>query len=95
MPVRLPPGRLRLVTSPAFRGSSMNATIGIVLVAAVKGHHDGIGPGDDHIRAAAHDLPSQIAITLVIPLGGIPFDDQIFSLDVAQAAELGENRISR
>jgi hypothetical protein len=73
----------------------MNATIGIVLVAAVKGHHDGIGRGDDHIRAAAHDLPSQIAITLVIPLGGIPFDDQIFSLDVAQAAELGENRISR
>jgi hypothetical protein len=36
MPVRLPPGRLRLATSPAFRGSSMNPTIGIVLVAAAK-----------------------------------------------------------
>ena len=35
IPVRLPPGWARLVTSPALSGSSMNATTGIVLVAAV------------------------------------------------------------
>jgi hypothetical protein len=42
--------------------------------------------GDDYIRVAAHDLPGQIGITLVMPLGGIALDDQIFSFDVTQAA---------
>ena len=64
----------------------MNATTGIVLVAAVEDDHDGIGSGDDHIRVAGHDLPGHIGITLVMPLGGIAFDDQIFSFDVTQAA---------
>jgi hypothetical protein len=44
MPVRLPPGRAKLVTSPAFSGSSMNATTGIVLVAAMKAITTGLVP---------------------------------------------------
>ena len=44
MPVRLPPGRARLVTSPAFSGSSMNATIGMVLVAVLKAVTTGFVP---------------------------------------------------
>jgi hypothetical protein len=55
----------------------MNATTGIVLVAALKAITTGF---------AGHDLPGQIGITLVMPLGGIAFDDQIFSFDVTQAA---------
>jgi hypothetical protein len=43
-------------------------------------------PSDDHIRVAAHDFPGQISITLVMPLGGIAFDDQIFSFNIIQAA---------
>jgi hypothetical protein len=39
-----------------------------------------------------HDLPGQIGITLVMPLGGIAFDDQILSFDVSQAAKLTEER---
>jgi hypothetical protein len=42
--------------------------------------------GDNHIRVAAHDLPNQFGIALVMPLGRIPFDDQIFSFDVTQVA---------
>jgi len=44
LPVRLPPGRAKLVTSPAFSGSSMNATTGIVLVAAMKAITTGLVP---------------------------------------------------
>src|SRR5262249_12323099 len=44
IPVRLPPGRPRLVTSPACSGSSMNATTGIVLVAALKAITTGLVP---------------------------------------------------
>jgi len=43
-PVRLPPGRRRLVRSPACNGSSMNATTGIVLVAALKAITTGLVP---------------------------------------------------
>jgi hypothetical protein len=52
----------------------------------LEGRHDGIGSGDDHLRAAVHDLPSLSGITLVMPLGGIAFDEQVVSFDVAQAA---------
>ena len=42
--MRLPPGRLRLVTSLACSGSSMKATTGIVLVAALKAVTTGLVP---------------------------------------------------
>ena len=44
MPVRLPPGRARLLTRPAFNGSNMNATTGIVLVARLKVVTTGLVP---------------------------------------------------
>ena len=44
IPVRLPPGLARPLTSPALRGSSMNATTGIVLVAAVTALTTGLVP---------------------------------------------------
>jgi hypothetical protein len=58
----------------------MNATTGI------EGDNDGIGPGDDHIRFAGHNLPGQVGVALVMPLSGIAFNDQILSFNVAQAA---------
>src|SRR5262249_17641488 len=36
------------------------------------------------------DLPSKIGIALMMPLGGIALDDQIFAFDVTQAAQLAE-----
>jgi hypothetical protein len=44
-----------------------------------------VGSGDDHIRVAGHDLAGEGGITLVMPLGGVAFDDQIFSFDLTQA----------
>ena len=84
MPVRLPPGRLRL---DQFRFQRIEHEGNDRYGAGCRGEdrHDGIGSGDDQIRAATHDLLSQIGITLVMPLGGISFDDQIVSFDVAQA----------
>jgi len=60
----------------------MNATIGIVLVAAVKAATTGY----DHLRVAGYDLSDQIGIALVMPLGGIAFDDQVISFDITQPA---------
>src|SRR3981189_540103 len=40
----LPPGRARLVASPPFNGSELNATTGIVLVAALKTITTGLVP---------------------------------------------------
>jgi len=49
-------------------------------VAALKAITTGIRSGDDHIRGAGYDLPGQIGITLVMPLGGNRFDDSDFFL---------------
>src|SRR6266568_2888061 len=54
--------------------------------------HDGVGSGDNHIRLAGDDLPGQVGIALVMSLGGIPFDNQILSFNVTQAAKLPEKR---
>ena len=51
-----------------------------------EGDHDGVSSGNDQLRVAGHDLSDQTGITLVMPLGGIAFDDQIFSFDVTRAA---------
>jgi hypothetical protein len=64
----------------------MKATIGILLVCGLESDYDRVSSGDDHIRVAGHDLPDEISIALVMPLGGIAFDNQIFSFDVTQAA---------
>jgi hypothetical protein len=90
MPVRLPPGRARLVTSLQRIDHERNNRY--CSCCGPERGHDGISPGDDHIRVAGHDLPDQIGITFVMALGGIAFDDQIFSFDVTQAAQLTEKR---
>jgi hypothetical protein len=46
--------------------------------------HDGVRSGYDHIWIAGNDLADQIGITLMMPLGGITFDVQIFSFDITQ-----------
>ncbi len=51
---------------------------------------DRVRSGDDHIGIAGHDLAGEVSIALMMPLGGIAFDDQILSFDVAQAAQLPE-----
>jgi hypothetical protein len=63
----------------------MNATTGVVLVAALI-TTGLVSSGNDQLRVAGHDLSDQTGITLVMPLGGIAFDDQIFSFDVTRAA---------
>jgi hypothetical protein len=64
----------------------MNATIGMVLVAALKAITTGVSSGDDQIRVAGNNLFGHPGITFVMPLCGIAFDDQIFSFDVTQTA---------
>jgi hypothetical protein len=86
MPVRLPPGRPRLVTSLALQRIYHERNNWYCTRYRLEGGHDGIGSGDDDVRVAGHDLPGQIGIALVMPLGGIAFDDQIFSFNAAQAA---------
>src|SRR5262245_60763009 len=49
-----------------------------------------IGSSDDDIRLARHDLPGDRGITLVMPVGGIAFDNQVSSFDVTQSAQLAE-----
>jgi hypothetical protein len=44
--VMLPPGRLKLATSPALTGSLVTATIGIVLVADLAPRAEGVLPTD-------------------------------------------------
>src|SRR5262245_34243040 len=89
MPVALPPGRLRLVTSPSFTGSSATAnTMGTVFVA-------------DLAASAAGEL-SGVAITaawrctrsaargrepLVALLGPAIFDRDVLPFDIAALGE--------
>jgi hypothetical protein len=77
MPVRLPTGFQRIEHERNNRYCAG---------CRLEDNHDGISSGDDHIRVAGHDLARQIGITLVMPLGGIAFDYQIFSFNVSQAA---------
>ena len=74
MPVRSPPGRARLLTRPAFNGSNMNATTGIVLVARLKVVTTGLVPVTIKSGIAVHDIRSQTGIALVMSLGGIAVD---------------------
>ena len=54
---------------------------------------DGIGLGNDYVRAATDDLASEIGKALGPPLAGIPLDCKILSLDIAQPAQLSEKTL--
>src|SRR5207247_677600 len=44
---------------------------------------------------AAHDLPRDIGIALMMALGGIAFDEEILPFDIAEPAQLLEERAPR
>ena len=52
--------------------------------------HDRVGSGDDQIRIAIDDLPRDVRIALVMPLGGIAFYQKILSFDVTEPAQFAE-----
>jgi len=57
------------------------------------GSRDWIGTNNDHVRVAAGDLASEIRVTLGAPLAGIPLDDQVSSLNIAEPTQLFEKRL--
>ena len=80
-PVRLPPGRFRLVTSPNSTGSNPTAkTIGIVEVAAFaavpKGH------SDDHGHLTANEVGRQPRQSIVLSVRPAVFDRDVLALDI-------------
>jgi len=77
----LPPGRARLVTSPRFQRIEHERNKPVFsLVAALKAITTGFVPVTIKSGLRATISPRDIGITLVMPLGGIAFDDQIFVL---------------
>ena len=52
---------------------------------------DRVGDRNDHVRVMTDNLTSEIVIAFGPPLAGIALDDQVSSLDIAQAAQLFEN----
>jgi len=49
--------------------------------------------GNDYVRVAADNLASEIGKALGAPLAGIALDHKILSLDIAQSAQLCEERL--
>ena len=74
MPVRLPPGRARLVTRPPATGSSPTLkTIGIVEVALFAASAAGMPPCHDHVDLAADEIGGQCGQPIIVgpPPSGI------------------------
>src|SRR5262249_37052315 len=84
------PSRGQAASSPSGEGCCPRATR--ELAAATNAIPTGFVPVTIPIWVAGYDLAGQIGVALVMPLSGIAFDDQIFSFDVTQAAQLGEKR---
>ena len=85
MPVRLPPGRFRLATSPSATGSPpTKKTIGIVVVAAfaVPAPQEWCRR-DDHGHLATNQIGRQRWQPIVLALRPAIFDRHVLALDIA------------
>jgi hypothetical protein len=89
----LPRGCARLVASPAAIGSTPIHTMGMVPVAARAASTTWLEMATINIRIAAGDLASDIGKAVGPSLAGIPLDDQVPSLDIAQPTQLLEKRL--
>ena len=83
-PVRLPPGRFRLATSPSATGSTaVTKTIGMVLVAAFAANAPGLTGLGDHGDLPADQIGRQRRQPIVLLLRPAIFDRDIAALDKA------------
>jgi hypothetical protein len=88
MPVRLPPGRLRLATRPDWTGSALvEKTIGIVAVAALAANSGRMAPAKNHGHLAANQIGCQCRKSIELVLSPAVFDRHVAALDVAGFAE--------
>src|SRR6187431_2536105 len=84
IPVRLPPGRARLVTRPSRTGSSATAkTIGIVTVAALAAIVVAVFPIVAISDLSAHQFDRQFRRAIQLILSPAVFDRYVLALDVA------------
>jgi hypothetical protein len=76
VPVRFPPGRLKLVTRPASTGSSATTkTIGIVEVALFAASAGGeAAAGRDHVDPAGYEVGCHRGQTVIAALRPAVFD---------------------
>src|SRR4051794_2173068 len=82
-PVRLPPGRARLATSPRSTGSLAEKTIGIAEVALFAACAAGGPPlGRDHIDIAGDELGGQRGQPVIATLRPAVFDRHVLSHDI-------------
>src|SRR5262245_27452633 len=87
-PVRLPPGRLRLATSPSATGSpAVTKTIGIVVVAAFAANAWGVPVTASHGHLAANEIRQQHWKSIVLILRPAIFDIHVLALDIAGFAQ--------
>src|SRR5262245_42212348 len=82
-PVRLPPGRLRLVTSPTSTGSNpIMKTIGIVVVVAFAAGAEGL-PIAAITNMMADQIGRQCWQSIVLVICPAVFDRDVLALDIA------------
>src|SRR5215213_6410435 len=89
-PVRLPPGRFKLLTSPASTGSvSVKNTIGMVVVAALAGGEccRRTARRSDHRHLTTDQIGYQCGDSIVLPFGPAIFGLHIASLDISYFAQ--------
>src|SRR5262249_24422945 len=88
IPVRLPPGRLRLATRPSLTGSSPTAkTMGIVVVAALAAN-GAVGPPPVVIGdLSANQFSRQLRQPIDLILGPAVFNHHVLALDIAGVFE--------
>src|SRR5262249_12730738 len=83
-PVRLPPGRLRLVTRPAWTGSMpVSRTIGIVVVGAFAASAQGPSPATSTVICRPNQFRRQRWQAIVFTLGPTVFDRDVLAFDIA------------
>src|SRR3954449_3312147 len=85
-PVRLPPGRFRLATSPSWSGSPpVRKTIGIVGVACCEVLcRDDVAAGCNYVYGTPNEICRQRLKPIVLAIGPAVFNDHIPALNVAR-----------
>src|SRR5215467_10568850 len=88
MPVALPPGRLRLVTSPSFTGISDSKHDRDRVCRRLRGQRRRRGErGGDHSRLTLHEIGGERGEPLVALLGPAIFDRDVLPFDITALGE--------
>jgi hypothetical protein len=84
----LPPGRLKLATSPAFTGSvPLTVTIGIEEVAAFAERAATSTAGDDHGDLLAHQVSREHRQSIVLALRPTKFNRHVLTVDITRLVQ--------